>query len=194
MSLNEIKALASPKETLRRRLRELGIAEVARDTFEHFPDLERASSGLVWHLSPVLVYPKANLPSGELRLCDLCLRFAFEWLDASLNSWQPTARQAQTAFLAGLLFHAPELSHIRVRAGEDVWDPFSSEPLSLWGRTRPDLVVDEHTDETRLYWLEPPAARMALLNRILPMTSYGNLDAEVAHILMPPESIRPSRD
>jgi len=187
--VTNIYPVRQPRDVLATALRDLRIATQAKLVFERFPDLGSAAEGLAWLMSERMPYPLSVAKS--VPLLHLCLKHAFEWLNYDLSRQQASLRTSQTAFMAGLMLHAPEVVLTRVEAGELVWSLSDSPGLCEW--------LPEHPGATFTSLPDPPAGtpddpkiRLLMLGRILPFP-LPRLDVNLASVLMPPDALHPPR-
>lgn len=191
VSMNNVMQLRSATLELKRLLRKHGIASTAEMTFEFFPELLAPTEGLVYLLSDRIPFP-FGLPFTKQDLASTCVRTALEFLDHASVQVGATARSAQTAYMAGLLFRVPELATIKLFAGGEVWDMYSSEPLTTWAINRGEVEVGR-CNVARTLTL--PQVRGTVLHRIVDHAVLGAMDINLSIALDPPEFlIPPKRD
>lgn len=189
-----VSMVRTPQDLLTVALRELRIATSARITFERFPALRVASASLAWHISGRMMVPMPAPILSELSMINLSLTNAFNWLAHAATLPGATVRDAQTHYLAGLMYHAPEIKHVEVcgRDGEE-WDPFHDGPLSEWLPENPGATFGLRLPTEAEMRMSDADVRHALLLRMLPPGALVQWDVDAALILNPAETMIPPR-
>ncbi len=196
LHVSNLSFVRTPASVLTEILRHMRIAQHARVVFEIFPELQPGTEGLAWHLSERLPWPEPLPLESTAPLIGVCIKSAMEWMNHRAAQPEASRRDVQTAYLAGLLFHTPEVVHLEVRDGERVWDPLkeAEDPLCMWLPRHPHAIIQVR--ELSPYEQRPPgpAIRMLLLRKIYPGGHWGRLDVEVGHVFRPPDHLIPPRE
>lgn len=194
LTVSNVSMVRTPQDLMSAALRELRIASSARLTFERFPALGVASTSLAWHISARMMVPMPAPLLSELSLLNLSLTNAFNWLAHAATFPGATVRDAHTFYLAGLMYHTPEIKHISV-CGQDgsEWDAFHDGPLSEWLPENPGATFGLRVPSEAEMRMSDADARHALLLRMLPPGALLQWDADVQLILDPTVTMIPPR-
>ena len=192
--MSNVSMVRTPQDLLNAVLRELRIASSARLTFERFPALRVASASLAWHISGRMMVPMPAPLLSELSLLNLSLTNAFKWLAHAATFPGATVRDAHTCYLAGLMYHTPEIKHIAV-CGQDgaEWDAFHDGPLSEWLPENPGATFGLRIPSEEEIRMSDGDVRHALMLRMLPQGALLQWDADASLILNPTETMIPPR-
>jgi len=185
--VSSIKYIPAAHGIVQRTLRELGIAPNAAVTFERFPDLGKRVEELAWFITDRV---KCQVPMmSEWSMLGIFIHEAFVWMNHAAVQEGATVREAKTAFMAGLLFHTPDLLSVDVTCKGVLWNPFQDGPLGEWLATHQGA---EFTRCTTLRWdFSDRQIRLGLMRAMNPKGDVMQMDIDVGLVLAPPESMRP---
>jgi len=179
---------------LRDVLRKLQVVSTATLTYERLQQLEVVTKSLAWHFSDRVNFPLPPPHVSNVTLIGLCVKCAFEWMNYAMTDQGISLRGAQTAYLAGLLYHAPEITHVRVSVGGEEWDPFSGDPLGSWLPMRPGALIEVRDVQDSGTTFNDQQIRLGLLQGMLPSILLSSLDADLKSVLSPPEHLHPPKN
>lgn len=191
--VQNVQPVRLPADILASVLRKLRIASNAKLTFERFPQLGKAAEGFAWHLSERVTFPLYKGFPTQVALLELCIKCGFEWMYFRLDQPGVSVRDVQTSFMAGMLYHAPEIVHVKVSIDGLQWDPFNDEALSDWLPRHPGALIETRdTNDTDLERGDPEI-RMALMSRMLPNGGVHLMEINLPQVLFPSELIQPPK-
>lgn len=175
----------SPKATLRACLREMQVALHARELYDRLPVTRVISEGLAWHMTDRFPYPAIESAGGTPPLLHVCLRHAFEGMDAVLPA-TTSVRAVQTAYLQGLFRHVFELTNVwAVDAQGERWNPLGPTALSVWLTERAGVSfvapADGHVGAGRVEEI-----RSMILARIVPADALVALNVDLGAVINGP--------
>lgn len=186
--------MRSPESVLRDVLRKLQVGSTAALTYERMPQLEVVTKGLAWHFTDRVNFPLPPPHVSKVSLISLCIKCAFEWMNYAMTDQGISLRGAQTSYLAGLLYHSPEITHVRVSASDEEWDPFSGDPLGSWLPLRPGAQIEVRDIQDSGTSFNDQQIRLGLLQSLQASIHLSSLDADLASVLSPPERLHPPKN